>query len=275
METKTGAPMAANEALERVGDAADLAMTTATRLQQKTEDMPRDEAADRAKEVAHEARIAADTLQASLNQAGGAAVAPSASQEPSAEAEAAKIAAAAAEVEKELIEVAAELAAATPGQAQDSEPTLLQALPSYKTTEQAVKELELLAQKRASKHVQIKTIFAAAWAAWALFLLLIIQVFHLGGRELWVSGIVGVVWGLLAAAIYHKHRQWKAERTDRLAMIPGAKGIQYLCHHIPSWISFSDTEKVEWLNRFLAKAWPYYDAAICEEVKHQVRDSCC
>lgn len=56
----------------------------------------------------------------------------------------------------------------------------------------------------------------------------------------------------------------------QLAMIPGAKGIQSLVHHIPSWINFSKTEKVEWLNRILAKAWPYYDAAICEEVKRQV-----
>jgi len=55
-----------------------------------------------------------------------------------------------------------------------------------------------------------------------------------------------------------------------MAMIPGAKGIQALLHHIPSWLSFSDTEKMEWLNRILAKAWPYYDAAICEEVKRQV-----
>lgn len=53
-------------------------------------------------------------------------------------------------------------------------------------------------------------------------------------------------------------------------MIPGAKGIQQLVHQIPSWISFSETEKMEWLNKIVAKAWPYYDAAICEEVKHQV-----
>lgn len=55
-------------------------------------------------------------------------------------------------------------------------------------------------------------------------------------------------------------------------MIPGAKGIQAMAHHIPSWISFRDTEKMEWLNKILAKAWPYYDAAICEEVKAQVRN---
>ena len=60
------------------------------------------------------------------------------------------------------------------------------------------------------------------------------------------------------------------ERAQRLAMIPGAKGIQSLVHHLPSWISFSETEKMEWLNTILAKAWPYYDAAICEEVKTQV-----
>jgi hypothetical protein len=41
----------------------------------------------------------------------------------------------------------------------------------------------------------------------------------------------------------------------QLAMIPGAKGIQQLLHHLPSWLSFRETEKVEWLNAVLAKAW--------------------
>ena len=37
-------------------------------------------------------------------------------------------------------------------------------------------------------------------------------------------------------------------------MIPGAKGIQSLVHHIPSWLSFSPTEKMEWLNKLLSEA---------------------
>ena len=28
-------------------------------------------------------------------------------------------------------------------------------------------------------------------------------------------------------------------------MVPGAKGMQELLHHIPTWISFRDTEKME------------------------------
>lgn len=31
----------------------------------------------------------------------------------------------------------------------------------------------------------------------------------------------------------------------QLAVIPGAKGMQELLHHIPTWISFRDTEKME------------------------------
>jgi hypothetical protein len=45
---------------------------------------------------------------------------------------------------------------------------------------------------------------------------------------------------------------------------------QALLHHVPSWLAFGPLERVEWLNRLLAKAWPYYDAAICAEVKAQL-----
>ena len=36
-------------------------------------------------------------------------------------------------------------------------------------------------------------------------------------------------------------------------MIPGAKGLQSLLHCIPTWISFRETERMEWLNRILHK----------------------
>ena len=125
-------------------------------------------------------------------------------------------------------------------------------------------------QKKAKRNIQGSTIIYAIWAIWATILLAIVYKFKLHGSELtWSSGF-GVVFGLAASGLYRINRRWKNERSQRLAMIPGAKGIQSLIHHIPSWISFSDTEKMEWLNNILAKAWPFYDAAICAEVKAQV-----
>jgi hypothetical protein len=103
-----------------------------------------------------------------------------------------------------------------------------------------------------------------------LVLALFARRFNLMGSEFAWSGAIGAVWGLLGTVLYFFNRRRKGERAQRLAMIPGAKGIQTLVHHLPTWISFSETEKVEWLNSIIAKAWPFYDAAICEEVKNQV-----
>jgi len=125
-------------------------------------------------------------------------------------------------------------------------------------------------QKKAKRNIQGRTIVFALWAMWTAVLIYFIRYFKLKGPELhWSSGI-GVFFGIAGAALYRINRRWKNERSQRLAMIPGAKGIQRLVHHIPSWISFSDTEKMEWLNTVLEKAWPFYDAAICAEVKTQV-----
>jgi hypothetical protein len=40
----------------------------------------------------------------------------------------------------------------------------------------------------------------------------------------------------------------------QLAVTPGAKGMQELLHHIPTWISFRDTEKMEVCRR-VAGGW--------------------
>lgn len=125
-------------------------------------------------------------------------------------------------------------------------------------------------QKKAQRNVQGHLIAQALFAAWVVFCLLFIYIFNLAGSELVWSSVLGMLWGLGGTGIYFLNRRWKAERSQRLAMIPGAKGIQSLIHHLPAWISFSDTEKMEWMNRIISKAWPFYDAAICAEVKRQV-----
>jgi len=53
-------------------------------------------------------------------------------------------------------------------------------------------------------------------------------------------------------------------------MDPGLKGCQYLLGRLPSWISLTDREKMEWLNRLLEEMWPYYDRGICQVVKDTV-----
>lgn len=42
-------------------------------------------------------------------------------------------------------------------------------------------------------------------------------------------------------------------------MDPGLKGCSYLLGGVPSWMSLTEREKMEWLNRLLSELWPYYD----------------
>lgn len=53
-------------------------------------------------------------------------------------------------------------------------------------------------------------------------------------------------------------------------MDPGLKGCSYLLGKVPSWMSLTEREKMEWLNRLLSELWPYYDRGICNLVKDVV-----
>jgi hypothetical protein len=76
--------------------------------------------------------------------------------------------------------------------------------------------------------------------------------------------------GFFGTARYHHNRKVKNEKNQRLAIIPGKLGTQYLLHNIPRWLNYNEREKTEWLNTLIQQAWPYYDKAICDEIKAQV-----
>jgi hypothetical protein len=141
--------MSTTEAIKRTEAAADAAETAATRLQIKTEDAALDRAADEAKDLVHGARVALEDFQ-DESEAGGIT-----------EEAAVKVAAAAKAVEEELKEVAEELGELTAGAsskiASPSAPkvageSVITKRYSYKSTEQAVRELELLAKVRKFHH---------------------------------------------------------------------------------------------------------------------------
>lgn len=141
----------------------------------------------------------------------------------------------------------------------------------HERTVQAALEMRQRAKEAARKNIQGSQIIGSIWLAWLCGVLLIVALYKLyNQRELYSSLVFGTVIGFAATGIYYQNRKWKEERNQRLAMIPGKKGAQALLHHIPNWLSFSDVEKMEWLNRIVEQAWPYYDKAICEEVKQQV-----
>lgn len=130
-------------------------------------------------------------------------------------------------------------------------------------TEPAVKQKKPL-------RLQIGSIFQALLAAWVASLAILVAAFKLYGWELLLSVITGVTMGLGLCFLYFWNRKKKAERNALLASVAGMRGIQEMLHKIPTWINFRETEKMEWLNEMLVKAWPYYDAAICAAIKAQV-----
>lgn len=142
--------MSATEAIKRAGAAADAAETAATRLQIDTEDAALDRAADEAKDLVHDVREALEDIQ-DESEADGTT-----------EEAVAKVAAAAKAVEDELKEVAEELGELTAGAsskiASPSAPkvageSVVTERYVFKSTEQAVRELELLAKVRQKKMI--------------------------------------------------------------------------------------------------------------------------
>jgi hypothetical protein len=221
------------EALDRLESAADAAEAAATRLQINTADPARDAAADEAKALAHGARGAAAGLREGLAAAAGAD-----DDAAAAAAATAAVAAAAAAVDAELRDVAAELDAAggadagagasgsgSAANAAGKQPALGRA-PTFKSSARAVRELEALAARRGARSVRASSVAAAAWALWAALVVGIIRRFALGGPELHRALAWGAAWGFLATAFYFFNRKKKAERAQRLAMVPGAKGVQ-------------------------------------------------
>ncbi|PSC74351.1 synaptotagmin-5-like [Micractinium conductrix] len=148
--------------------------------------------------------------------------------------------------------------------------TLAPAFSRQLSTRDTKAALEVAAEQAAAKSIPASTIAKAAFAAWVGFMAIWIKWLNLWGMELVWGSLFGLLWGVALAAVYRLNQQRKDTRRQLLAVIPGAKGMQELLHHIPTWISFRETEKMEWLNRILEKVWPYYDEAICATIKEQV-----
>ncbi|KAK9803778.1 hypothetical protein WJX73_005763 [Symbiochloris irregularis] len=91
---------------------------------------------------------------------------------------------------------------------------------------------------------------------------------HLGGLTFGL--MVGLGLGCASGWLFYLNRGTKQLLNDGLNLTPGQKGLTRLLGHIPSWVTFRDKEKVEWLNTMVNEAWPMYDRAICQMVKETV-----
>lgn len=116
----------------------------------------------------------------------------------------------------------------------------------------------------------IGQLLAAGAAIWSTLTLL----FLAWWRPYWgmTGGATGfgLLSGVLYSYLYYSNCKKKLQRQQVLSMDPGLKGCQFLLGTLPSWISLTEREKMEWLNRLLAEMWPYYDRGICKMVKEVV-----
>jgi len=200
--------MEAREIIDRVEDAADATEAVATRLQQQTSAVDLDNAAQKAKDLVHDVREALEDMKEDNEETVDAE-------------QAAKVAEAAAAVENELNEIAAELTQATDEATGSGQNGLLNSKKfnsrKFKSTEDAVKELEVMASKRAGRSIQGRTIALALIACWLTCIVMIILWFGLAGTELAFGGGFGVLWGLFISFAYYLNRRWKAERNQRVS----------------------------------------------------------
>ena len=138
-------------------------------------------------------------------------------------------------------------------------------------TEEEKNRLASVAARAAAKNIQGSLIVGSLWLGWLTMLIAFVGYYRWYALAwFWKSIGYGAVLGFFGTAVYHQNQKWKDEKNQRLGMVPGKKGTQYLLHQIPMWLNFSSTEKMEWLNQVIEQAWPYYDKAICDEIKRQV-----
>ena len=50
----------------------------------------------------------------------------------------------------------------------------------------------------------------------------------------------------------------------------GIKGLQALVGTLPSWLSFSDSDKMDWFNEVVNELWPFVDKGVCRLIKETV-----
>ncbi|KAF5826767.1 hypothetical protein DUNSADRAFT_2081 [Dunaliella salina] len=104
---------------------------------------------------------------------------------------------------------------------------------------------------------------------WAFAIVNLFMVKILKPKPWWLAVFVsqGMLLGLAASAWYYRNLRRKAEICGVLGSNLGLKGLNFLLGGLPSWLSFQEREKVQWLNRALEEVWPFYDAGMSKLIR--------
>lgn len=106
--------------------------------------------------------------------------------------------------------------------------------------------------------------------AYILFQLMLFKFFRPGFLTTFLFIGLGFGIGMGLSYLFYQNKKRKRELNEVLMYDPGVKGMQCLLKELPSWVSYTEKEKMEWLNKMLVELWPYYDKAICDTIKEQV-----
>ncbi|CAD7701174.1 unnamed protein product [Ostreobium quekettii] len=110
----------------------------------------------------------------------------------------------------------------------------------------------------------------AAGAVYLLFVLGVVAFFGVGVWETVFYTLLATPLGLGYSWIREENKRRKEEFAQMLRCTPGTKGLATMLGQQPTWLQYTDKEKVVFLNKFLEQAWPFYDKAVCTTIKEVV-----
>ncbi|XP_067843394.1 extended synaptotagmin-3-like [Heptranchias perlo] len=87
-----------------------------------------------------------------------------------------------------------------------------------------------------------------------------------------------IVFGLLMWIWWKRNRSWKFARLQAaFQLLEDEKFVitNEIKHDLPAWVHFPDIERVEWLNKILKQAWPYFGMYLEKLFKDTIEPSIC
>lgn len=123
---------------------------------------------------------------------------------------------------------------------------------------------------RPMTRIHVVKIMQLCFLCYLGFLALLVKLFSPSLFWMFFAALGAFPLGVGLSFMFHYNRVDKLETRDKLNVEPGVQGLKQMLHQNPSWLSFQDKEKVEWINKFLQECWPFYDKAICAMIKEMV-----
>ena len=133
-----------------------------------------------------------------------------------------------------------------------------------------------LRDKKSGKaiNLNVDSILTALFFGWLLMIALLIKLLSPSPAYLFSFTLVGMGIGLAMSFLYYSNRKQKQEVNQMMGLSIGIKGLQFLSGHLPSWLSYTELEKMEWFNTIIEEIWPFVDAAVCKKVREEVEKAC-